>query len=293
VKVLLLKSLIWLLSLMPMNLARSLGSGIGRLVYRLNTRMTQVARLNIDLCLPERSAAEREELVRQCLRETGRTLAETGITWNWSLQRSSGLLQVVHNEVLFDQALSAGRGVVIVLLHHGNWEMINAYLYTREVPFAAIYKPPKDPAIDRWITHSREKSGLSLYPTGREGAQSLSQRLREGGVVLYAPDQEPGIRSGVFAPFFGVDALTGTFTHHLLQENSQAIPLCTCVMRTAKGFVVRFETMDPAIYDADPVVSAAALNRSIEPVIRDQTEQYQWGYKRFKKRPPGQKKIYE
>jgi KDO2-lipid IV(A) lauroyltransferase len=51
--------------------------------------------------------------------------------------------------------------------------------------------------------------------------------------------------------------------------------------------------MDPAMYDADPVVSATALNRSIEPVIRHHAEQYQWGYKRFKKRPPGQARIYD
>ncbi len=291
-KVLLLQCLIGLLSLLPMRLARALGSAVGGLMYRVNSRMARVARTNIGLCLPE-LAQEREELVARCLRETGKTMAETGITWGWSLEHSGRLLQSVQNEQLFDRALEAGKGLVIVLLHHGNWEMINAYLYARNVPFAAIYKPPKDPAIDRWVTRSREKSGLALYPAGREAAERLSVYLREGGVVLFAPDQEPGLKSGVFAPFFGIDALTGTFTHHLLRQNPRAAALVTRVMRRPDGFETCFSTVDPGLYDADPVVSAAALNRSIEPVIRDRPEQYQWGYKRFKKRPQGQPRIYD
>lgn len=291
VKLFLLKCLILSLGALPLRLARALGTVIGELAYRFNIRMTRVARTNIGLCLGEEAGGE--ALVRACLRETGKTLAETGVTWNWSLERAGTLIKGVENEALFDQALAAGNGVILVLLHHGNWEMINAYLYRRGVPFAAIYKPPKDQAIDEWITRSRNKSGLDLYPTGREGAEALSARLREGGVVLFAPDQEPGRKSGVFAALFGIEALTGTFTHHLLQENPLAIPLCTSVMRIAEGFEVRFESMDAGMYDLDAQRAAAALNRSIEPVIRDRPEQYQWGYKRFKKRPAGQGRIYD
>ncbi|MEZ5504873.1 MAG: hypothetical protein R3F38_02350 [Gammaproteobacteria bacterium] len=40
-----------------------------------------------------------------------------------------------------------------------------------------------------------------------------------------------------------------------------------------------------AIYDADESVSAAAMNRTIEALIRMAPEQYQWEYKRFNKRP--------
>ena len=290
-KLVLLKCLISALGLLPLKWARALGAFIGSVAYRLNIRMTRVARTNIGLCLGDQAGGE--ILVRACMRETGKTLAETGVTWSWPLQKAAGLLHEARNDALFDEALAAGNGVIIVLLHHGNWEMINAYLYQPGAPFAAIYKPPKDKAIDHWITKTREKSGLALYPTGREGAHALSQRLGEGGVVLFAPDQEPGRKSGVFAPLFGIDALTGTFTHHLLQENPRAVPLCTCVMRTREGFQVDFESMLPGMHASEPREAAAALNQSIEPVIRHQPQQYQWGYKRFKKRPPGQARIYD
>ncbi len=38
--------------------------------------------------------------------------------------------------------------------------------------------------------------------------------------------------------------------------------------------------------------AAAALNQGVELCVRRCPEQYQWSYKRFKTRPPGQPKLY-
>lgn len=119
--------------------------------------------------------------------------------------------------------------MLILLLHHGNWEIMNHYLYRKNAVFAAMYKPPKDKSLDRWITENREKSGLSLYPAGRAGAEALTATVREGGIVAYVPDQQPGDKSGVFAPLFGIEAFTGTFTHSLLQQNLDAAALWLCL----------------------------------------------------------------
>ncbi|MBT4518557.1 MAG: lysophospholipid acyltransferase family protein [Halieaceae bacterium] len=292
IELLLLRSSIFFLRLLPLNALRWIGSAAGDLAYRLNTRMARTARTNIALCLPGKNHEARELLVRRCLQETGKAATETGITWGWPLSRAAELITEVQNEQLFDDAIEAGKGILIILLHHGNWEIINHYLYRRKTPFAAIYKPPKGQQLDRWITESRKKSGLSLYPAGREGAEILKAVVKEGGIVLYAPDQEPGTKSGIFAPLFGVEALTGTFTHNLLQHSPESIAICTYVLRTEDGFKVVFEAMDEQLYSADPREAATALNRSIEPCILDHTEQYQWAYKRFKKSPDRKKDIY-
>lgn len=291
-KLLLLRSVIGLLSLFSISTARSLGSAIGGLMYRMNTRMVAAARVNLALCLPDKNQHQRELLVKRCMQETGKNITEAGISWSWPLTKTSKLITQVHNEQLFDKALQAEKGVVLTILHHGNWEIMNHYLYRKNVPFSALYKPPKGKGLDRWVTKNREKTGLSLFPTGRAGAEALNRTIEKGGVVIFAPDQTPGSKSGVFAPFFGIQALTGTFTQRLLQQNSEATALCTCVLRTQQGFEVYFKEMDQEIYNSDPLKSAAALNRSIEPLILMQTEQYQWGYKRFKKRPDGDSKLY-
>jgi KDO2-lipid IV(A) lauroyltransferase len=50
---------------------------------------------------------------------------------------------------------------------------------------------------------------------------------------------------------------------------------------------------DPELYDADPARSLAALNRSVEAVVREAPAQYQWEYKRFKARLDGAPDLYK
>jgi KDO2-lipid IV(A) lauroyltransferase len=44
--------------------------------------------------------------------------------------------------------------------------------------------------------------------------------------------------------------------------------------------------------EADGSTGAAALNRGIESVLTHLPEQYWWSYKRFRRRPPGERRIY-
>ena len=44
--------------------------------------------------------------------------------------------------------------------------------------------------------------------------------------------------------------------------------------------------------ESDPERAAAALNRGVEQCVRQLPHQYQWSYKRFRKRPAGEREIY-
>ena len=79
--------------------------------------------------------------------------------------------------------------------------------------------------------------------------------------------------------------------HRLIVRTRPKVLLCAAV-RLPGGFGIRFTEADPSIGNSDALVSAAALNRSIEALIREDPAQYQWEYKRFKRQPPDQPKLY-
>ena len=54
-----------------------------------------------------------------------------------------------------------------------------------------------------------------------------------------------------------------------------------------------FKPIDKAIYNSDILKSLTALNIAVENSVRECPEQYMWGYKRFRKRPIGDKKLYK
>lgn len=283
-----------LLAVCSLERAQRMGRALGNLFLRMDTQLVQVTRTNIALCFPELSAEEREEMVAESVRQTACTMMETGIAWLWPEERSAALVRRVENAELLDRCMADPRGLVVVLPHLANWEMINQQ-FTAKYHGHAIYKPPSLPQVDRFIVEQRRQfgHGFDLYPSTREGVEALYGAVRAGGCAFVLPDQEPSLKSGVWAPFFGVTALTSKLVP-LIRENTGCQVICGYVLRLpdAGGFVVKYREMAPG-YDApDVTVAAAAINRTIEEVVREAPAQYQWEYKRFKRRPEGEPKVY-
>lgn len=113
----------------------------------------------------------------------------------------------------------------------------------------------------------------------------------KGGVVAILPDQVPEPSAGVYAPFFGQPALTMTLAHRLIQRTQPTV-LMAALLRTEEGFELVVQQVAEQITDPDPKVSAEAMNAAIESLVQRAPAQYQWGYKRFKRPPPGADKLY-
>ena len=109
-------------------------------------------------------------------------------------------------------------------------------------------------------------------------------------MVGILPDQQPKAGEGVFAPFFGKQALTMSLLPRLAARTGAAVVFAYCERigdgAGAPGFALHIEQAPDAIASADPVAGAAALNAAVERIARRQPAQYQWTYKRYTLRPP-------
>ena len=102
---------------------------------------------------------------------------------------------------------------------------------------------------------------------------------------------EPDESGGIFAPFFGIPALTMTLTHNLQQRSGAGLYLAFA-KRTPTGFDMEILEPDTAINDQNPEIAVAALNQLVERSVLIAPEQYQWEYKRFKSSPEGRTRRY-
>lgn len=282
----LLRIVLGLLSILPLPINQWMGRQFGVLNDALRTRAAKVTRENLQLCLPDRSPAELQLLVRESLRHTGMTAFETPSVWLGSASRKDRWIGRIENECLLDRAMSSGRGTVVLLPHLGNWEMFNAY-FARKGEMTALYQPPRQEWLKPMMKTIR---GDNLVATDQHGLKKLFKVLKSGGVVTVLPDQVP--TTGEYAPFFGHEALTDRLVPRLLAKtNAQAL---MCIVYREQGkFNVRFSEPESGIYDGDIARSLEALNRSIEISISDVLVQYQWEYKRFRERPAGEKRLYK
>jgi len=278
-------------SLLPLEVSRSLGRGLGRLLWWIPATPRRVTARNIALAFPELDVSARQALARESLKATGELAVEMGFVWHrpWEAVRER-ILEVRGEEPVLD-ALDAGRGVVILGPHLGNWEVAGLYLATWGDALA-LYEPPHLRALEGVVRSARERSGTTLVPTDARGLATLVRTLRRGGITGILPDQVPPVvEAGENSEFMGIPAFTMTFVSKLLKR-SGATAFFAFAERVPGGFVLHLRAPEPELYSDDTQTSLAALNRGVEACLRQCPAQYQWEYKRFRTRPRGSVDYY-
>lgn len=278
------------LGLLPWPALYRLGDALAGHWRRSNSRESRVATCSLGLAFPDMDPAQRDRLQQSTLRNTGRQLMETLRIWTRPAADSLALLDEGPGVAQLDAALARGRGLIVLAPHHGNWELLNRWL-AATTPLAILYAPPESAVVEGFLRKVRgadaDRARVEQVRADGGGVRRLLRRLQAGGVVGILPDQQPKRGDGVWAPFFGVPALTMTLVGRLAARTGAEVVYAWCE-RQDRGprFTLHVEAAPPGIADPDPVASATAMNAGIEAIVRRTPDQYQWTYKRWSQQPP-------
>jgi Kdo2-lipid IVA lauroyltransferase/acyltransferase len=285
-----IRCLITPLAFLPLQWAQGIGAYLGLLLIRSNKKRAHIALSNIRACFPNKTLEEQQHLLNMTAMEAGKWFMESPYVWfrqpNYLINKVN-----IHNPEILQGAYAKGNGVVLVLPHQGNWEMLN-FCVPQCYPFGAMYRPIKSPLFEKMIFDGRIRVGSKLFAANAGGVRQALKALKRNEVVAVLSDHLPSEDAGVYAPFFGHPALTGKLTQTLAKYNHSEVLLAT-VLRKPKGegFEVYFSEIN-GIHNDDPIAAATALNQAIEKSILLAPEQYQWVYRRFAKPPAGIKSLY-
>jgi KDO2-lipid IV(A) lauroyltransferase len=286
------KKLFQFFSLLPLPLVHLIGAGIGWCFVLIPNKMRFVAQTNIQLCFTKYSPREQRRLWRRSLIETMKTVTETGPVWFWNKEKLISKVVATSGQELLDEAMRNGKGAIIAAPHLGSWEMVGLYCGTL-YPMTNLYRPPRMAGLDEFIRTSRSRFGCTLVPTNTQGVRTLYQALHRGELIGILPDQDPGEESGVFAPFFGIQANTMTLLSRLANKTGAPVIFVFALrLPHGTGYHMYFVAGAKEIANKDFAVSVKYVNQGVEECVKRIPEQYQWGYKRFKTRPAGEPKIY-
>ncbi len=271
-------------SRLPLPFLQRLGALIGALAARMdNTGPYRTVRRNIELCFPEQDAEWHTRTARASLISTGMTALECTKTWGMPPEYSAAAIRDVHGAALFHAALAEGKGVIAIAPHWGTWEFLNAWINLHTSPII-MYKPGKQPGVDAFVAEARSRLQATLVPTDENGVRAVFKGLRKGGFTAILPDHIPGDNGGIFSPFFGISTWTGVMVPKLAARTGCRLIVMGCVRRAdGDGFDLHILPADPDVGHEDLATGVAAMNRSMETLIRMAPEQYQWTYKRFKR----------
>ncbi|GMG87214.1 LpxL/LpxP family Kdo(2)-lipid IV(A) lauroyl/palmitoleoyl acyltransferase [Biformimicrobium ophioploci] len=273
---------------LPYGWQLSLGRQLGRFMQKFAKRRRVIAERNLALCFPEKSDEERAQLLHANFDSMGIALMETGMAWF----RSTAWIQKLFTLEGAEHLEGREQGVVLLAMHFTTLEIGAGYLNSR-FAIDGMYRAHKNPVYDYVQRKGREKHSRSTRVYPREDVRGMMRALKGGRTVWYAPDQDYGIKQGVFAPLFGIQAATVTGTSRFARAGKAAVvPYCVERLPQGRGYCLRVYPQLEDIPSGDEYLDACSVNRFVEARLRELPEQYMWVHRRFKTRPEGEADVY-
>ncbi|HKD67165.1 MAG TPA: lysophospholipid acyltransferase family protein [Candidatus Binataceae bacterium] len=283
------------LKALPLPRAASLGVCLGSITAAVDRINRPVAMRNLEIAFPQWAPAQRLATLTAMYRNWGRMAAE----WcHLDELTPDNISQFAHYEGVENWRrgleLSDGHGGFIFSGHFGSFELLMVAHALFGHPVAIVHRPLRNPLIDAVAFRARTRAGNHMIP--RKGAaKEMFAIVRRAGVVAIPIDLD--VRRGVFVDFFSLKACTTTSLARLaIATGTPAVP----------GFMVREGTtlhhrmviLPPLDIvregDHDEAVRETTQRAThvVEKMIRQYPDHWNWIHRRWKTRPPGEKRFY-
>lgn len=267
------------LALLPFPLMLAAGAMLGAILRRLPLGWAHTARRNIELCLPELGAVERERLLNRHFASLGMALLEVPLAW-WTPQSRLGRIISVEGAEHLRAALARGRGAILLTAHFTPMEMAGRMLAS-VTPVNVLYRPTKNEALAYALGRCRCNLGVSPIP--RDDIRALITALKNNEAVWYAPDQSYRKKGAEMVPLFGIPAATNTFTSRIARMTGAAVlPYFVERLPGMRGYRAVIHPPLENFPGDSPCGDAERFHRLIEARVRAVPEQYLWIHRRFK-----------
>ena len=273
--------LLYLISLLPIQLQLFLGKFLGWTLYASGTHRKKIVEINLKLCFPKKTKKERKEMVREVFKDMGKGLLETGIGW-W---RSDKFIEkLITKRSNFELLNEVDKGCIILLKHSTHAEL-DIRMTSSVFEAGGMYKNQTNKVMNYLMIKARNKylNGLVTNRQTRRGIRFLNNGLK----FMYAADQDYGTKGAEFIPFFGVPAATVTLPSDLLKRGTKVFFFN--VVRVGSGYEITLEDIGSKANEENFL---KLMNETYEEAILKAPTQYFWMHRRFKNRPEGEEGFY-
>jgi KDO2-lipid IV(A) lauroyltransferase len=289
------RSMVALLGMLPRGTARVVGAGIGAVAFRALSRLRKTGLRNLQLAYPEKSEAERLEILREEYRSLGWQMAEFCQMSKYTAESASKFIRYEGLENYL-AARAKGKGVLVVTGHLGAWELSSFYHSLMGMPMGMVIRRLDNPLVDAYVNRIRCLHGNRVIHKD-DFARGLIASMRAGETVGILMDTNMTPPQGLFVPFFGIEACTASgLARVALRSGAAVLPGFLLWEESEQKYVLRFGEELELVRTGDAaeniVANTALFTAAIESYIRRYPGQWLWVHRRWKTRPDGEGKLY-
>ena len=272
------------LVLLPYPFIVKIGELLGHALYRIPSSRSQIALRNIQLCFPNLSSKEQNNLLRKHFISLGIGFIEIGIARWKPAKKLKQIVRVQGLENLQD-AVAKNKGVILLSAHFTLLE-ISALIGRNDIgvglpPLVGMYRLGNNPIINRFFRNTRLRSCESLVT--KSEVKNLIRALQDKKMVWYAADQNFIGKNAIPVKFFGHEAMTNAGITRIAEiTGCPVLPFLPSRLPDGKGYVLEIHPEIDAFPSNDPKKDMERMHRILETHILKSPEQYYWVHRRFK-----------
>ena len=234
-------------------------------------------RENLEFIFPEMPEAEKNRLIRAVPAQIGRTLVELFSPADF---KKVAALSTISGEGLsaLDAAGAAGRPIIMVSGHFGNYDAGRFALSQRGFKVGALYRKMNYKGFNKYYVSQIAEIAEPLFLRGRRGMGEMVKFIKDGNAVAMLIDQH--MAAGAPLTFFGKTAYTALSAADLaLRYDALLVPCYAVRQNDGLHFDVIVEAPIP---HTTPEEMTQALNDSLEARVRERMDQWLWTHRRWK-----------
>ena len=231
-----LEFLFWSLSKLPFGVLYLISDALYILIYYLFGYRKEMVFKNLRNSFPETSQAEIQQIAKKFYKYFPDLIVEAIKMASISREEVEKRIELLNPQDVF-RHFDAGKAVIGVTAHYGNWELgIFRLSLMTENPTLIIYKPLNNKAFDEVYNGIRTRFGATMVPM-KQILRHIVKLRSTPHISMFVADQTPVYQdSDYFMPFLHQEALVYTGTERIAKMTNNPIVYCHIGRKSKRGY---------------------------------------------------------
>jgi len=269
---------------MPEKAQHGAGISMGRLAFLFLKKRRMIALSNLRRVFRNMDDKGIGDIAEACFERLGINFVES-ILMPYVSREDRIERFTIENKHYMDDALSMGKGVIALVFHYGNWEIMGVTSLLLQEEVVALARPLKRHVmLNNFLNKLRSATGLKIIPNANTG-RDIFRLLRENKIVAILGDQREKRSAGVYVDFFGEKVPTNRGIATIgMKTGAPVIP----VFPVREGFLrYRVVFNEPLVMEKNGNIheliekNTRKINAFLETIILKNPEEWFWVHRRW------------
>ncbi len=283
----LLAGFLYLISLLPFWVIFLISDFLYIFIRHVFHYRLKVVKENLDYAFPEKTEEEKKEITTRFYHHFTDLMLETIKLHSISEKQMNRRLRFEGMD-LINKYHDEGKSIIILAMHHNNWEWCSFSQTHAKHLGLMIYNPIRgNQSMEKFLLHSREKWGGKCIPVNQSARVALEFHRKKIPTALWlGADQTPRATSKFWTLFLNREAPFFSGPEKIAAKTNQPV-FFQHVTKIGRGrYVARFIPLIENPGEVQQKDILLAYVKKMEEIIRQDPAYYLWSHRRWKHRRP-------